>query len=168
MNTQYIVGGQVYVDRSFQQKTGLLLRIRQHGGQPGSGAVPGKKCPNFFQICGSRAVDVHPYRTVGVDINEAGDHLFPCRVIDLPGHRRVRRQQAKLSLLHGHRLLLETAVNNQYKEWKKEAREGAELLGIHLEGPFLAPAYKGAMPEHLLRQGDAGLLPGTTFFPAAS
>ena len=45
-----------------------------------------------------------------------------------------------------------------HREWKKEAREGAELLGIHLEGPFLAPAYKGAMPEHLLRQGDAGLL----------
>ena len=34
---------------------------------------------------------------------------------------------------------------------------GARLLGIHLEGPFLAPAYKGAMPQHLLRQGDAEL-----------
>ena len=34
---------------------------------------------------------------------------------------------------------------------------GARLLGIHLEGPFLAPEYKGAMPEHLLRQGDAEL-----------
>ncbi len=34
---------------------------------------------------------------------------------------------------------------------------GARLLGIHLEGPFLAPAYKGAMPEYLLREGDADL-----------
>ena len=34
---------------------------------------------------------------------------------------------------------------------------GARLLGIHLEGPFLAPEYKGAMPEHLLRKGDAAL-----------
>ena len=24
------------------------------------------------------------------------------------------------------------------------------MLGIHLEGPFLAAEYKGAMPEHLL------------------
>ncbi len=47
---------------------------------------------------------------------------------------------------------------DRYKEWRTEARAGAELLGIHLEGPFLAPAYKGAMPEHLLRHGDAGLL----------
>ena len=30
-------------------------------------------------------------------------------------------------------------------------------MGIHLEGPFLCSAYKGAMPEHLLRKGDPAL-----------
>lgn len=34
---------------------------------------------------------------------------------------------------------------------------GARLRGIHLEGPFLAPEYKGAMPESLLRAGDMEL-----------
>ncbi len=34
---------------------------------------------------------------------------------------------------------------------------GAALRGIHLEGPFLAPEYKGAMPESLLRAGDPEL-----------
>lgn len=33
----------------------------------------------------------------------------------------------------------------------------ARLLGVHLEGPFLSPEYKGAMPEALLRQGDPAL-----------
>jgi N-acetylglucosamine-6-phosphate deacetylase len=35
---------------------------------------------------------------------------------------------------------------------------GARILGIHLEGPFLSPLFKGAMPEELLRKGDAKLL----------
>lgn len=34
---------------------------------------------------------------------------------------------------------------------------GASLRGIHLEGPFLAPEYKGAMPESLLKAGDIAL-----------
>lgn len=31
---------------------------------------------------------------------------------------------------------------------------GAELAGIHLEGPFLSPEYKGAMPAELILDGD--------------
>lgn len=34
----------------------------------------------------------------------------------------------------------------------------ADLMGIHLEGPFLASEYKGAMPEYLLRTADMPLL----------
>ncbi len=45
----------------------------------------------------------------------------------------------------------------QARQAMKSPGPGARLLGIHLEGPFLAPEYKGAMPQHLLRQGDAGL-----------
>ncbi len=35
---------------------------------------------------------------------------------------------------------------------------GSQLLGIHLEGPFISCEYKGAMPKELLRDGDAALL----------
>ncbi len=35
---------------------------------------------------------------------------------------------------------------------------GAELMGCHLEGPFLAVQYKGAMPEHLLQKGSLELI----------
>lgn len=46
---------------------------------------------------------------------------------------------------------------DQAKEAMKQEGDFAHLLGVHLEGPFLAPEYKGAMPEHLLQPGDAGL-----------
>lgn len=35
---------------------------------------------------------------------------------------------------------------------------GAKLLGIHLEGPFLNPKFKGAMPENLLKKPDINLV----------
>ena len=46
----------------------------------------------------------------------------------------------------------------QIAQAMKAPSKGAQLLGAHLEGPFLAPEYKGAMPESLLRKGDAALL----------
>ncbi|ADY12413.1 N-acetylglucosamine-6-phosphate deacetylase [Sphaerochaeta globosa] len=36
-------------------------------------------------------------------------------------------------------------------------KDNPTIAGIHLEGPFLCPAYKGAMPGHLLRQCDLSL-----------
>ena len=46
---------------------------------------------------------------------------------------------------------------DRYKEWKKEAREGAELLGIHLEGPFLCYAKRGAQAAENLHKPDVPL-----------
>ena len=37
-------------------------------------------------------------------------------------------------------------------------QSGADLVVTHLEGPFLAKEYKGAMPEHLLKKNDIELV----------
>ncbi len=37
---------------------------------------------------------------------------------------------------------------------KYSIREGAELLGLHLEGPYLSPQYSGAQPKNRLRPID--------------
>ena len=153
MNTRYITGGQVYVDRSFQQKTVAMeegkLRLLPPDA-PVSGEVydaAGKKVVPGF-------IDIHTHGAVGVDVNGASAE-------DLEKISRFFAGNGTTAWLAS--VLTDTEEQtrwciDRYREWKKEAREGAELLGIHLEGPFLAPAYKGAMPEHLLRHGDAGLL----------
>lgn len=153
MNTRYITGGQVYVDRSFQQKTVAMeegtLRLLPPDA-PVSGEVydaAGKKVVPGF-------IDIHTHGAVGVDVNGA-------TAADLEKIGTFFAGNGTTAWLAS--VLTDTEEQtrwciDRYKEWRTEAREGAELLGIHLEGPFLAPAYKGAMPEHLLRHGDAGLL----------
>ena len=46
----------------------------------------------------------------------------------------------------------------EYKRWKALDHWGADLCGIHLEGPFLSEEYAGAMPKHLLLDMDLGLI----------
>lgn len=150
---EYIINGQVYIDHCFQRKTVAMeagkLRLLPPDA-PVSGQVydaAGKKVVPGF-------IDIHTHGAVGVDVNGASAG-------DLEKIGTFFAGNGTTSWLAS--VLTDTEEQtrwciDQYKAWKKEARGGAELLGIHLEGPFLASAYKGAMPEHLLRKGDAALL----------
>ena len=40
------------------------------------------------------------------------------------------------------------------KEYRAEKREGARLLGVHLEGPFIAEGYKGAQSSEYIAEPD--------------
>ncbi len=42
------------------------------------------------------------------------------------------------------------------RRWMGELRPGAQVLGAHLEGPYLNPAQKGALDPHCLRTPDDG------------
>lgn len=99
-------------------------------------------------------IDIHTHGAVGVDANGA----------DADGFEKMCRFYASqgttswlCSILTDTREQTLWAID-QYKEWKKRGHEGAELMGIHLEGPFLCAEYKGAMPEHLLKKPDMELL----------
>jgi N-acetylglucosamine-6-phosphate deacetylase len=45
----------------------------------------------------------------------------------------------------------------QIRDAMKGANNGAQILGIHLEGPFLSREYKGSMQEALLKKADPSL-----------
>lgn len=40
---------------------------------------------------------------------------------------------------------------------RRGGKDGAEILGIHLEGPFINPAKKGAHSEDLIKDFDCGI-----------
>lgn len=99
-------------------------------------------------------IDAHTHGGAGVDVNAA----------DEAGLRRIAAFFATQGVTAFNASILTDTPETTGRCLAAMARVmgdrglGAQLLGAHLEGPFLAAAYKGAMPESLLRTGDASLL----------
>lgn len=150
----YITGAEIYVDHQFQKG---VLGI--HAGMiklyPGTFQIPdGAEC---VDAQGKRLVpgfiDIHTHGAVGSDVNGSSAD-------DLEKIGKFFAGNGTTSWLAS--VLTDTKEQTEwcigeYKAYKGSEREGAQLLGIHMEGPFLSSAYKGAMPEELLRKGDASL-----------
>ncbi len=99
-------------------------------------------------------VDVHTHGAAGVDVNAA----------DEAGLRRIAAFFATQGVTAFNASVLTDTPETTEKclgaiaNVMSDRGRGAQLLGAHLEGPFLAKEYKGAMPEYLLREGDENLL----------
>ena len=155
MGETYIVNGRVYIGRRFEEKT-LCLRDGKLQVLGKNASVP--KGARMIDVCGKRVVpgfiDVHTHGAVGVDVNGASTE-------DLEKISRFFAGNGTTSWLCS--VLTDTVEQtewciDQFKAHKAGEQPTSELLGIHLEGPFLASEYKGAMPERLLRKGDPELL----------
>ena len=152
MNGTYIINGQVYIDHTFQKKTIYI--------QDGTINLLEADCQTsgtVFDAAGRRIVpgfiDIHTHGAVGVDVNGASAE-------DLEKIGKFFAKNGTTSWLAS--ILTDTEEQtsraiSQCIEYQASAGKGAQLLGIHLEGPFLSVEYKGAMPESLLRKGDAAL-----------
>ena len=148
-----ITNGQVYVDHRFQpaiiEMTDGKIKLL-----PPNAPVSGLS----FDAKGKRVVpgflDIHTHGAVGTDVNGASPEDFDKIARFFAGNGTTAFLASVLTDS-------EEQTNwciDQCRTYQKRKGEGAELLGIHMEGPFLASAYKGAMPEHLLRRGDAAYL----------
>lgn len=97
-------------------------------------------------------IDIHIHGSYGVDFNEVTTEsvIKVCKFLNSQGITSV----------------LPTILTDTEEKTLKcieiivDAKEnhGCDtILGIHLEGPFLSPDYKGAMPEHLLQKPNIEL-----------
>ncbi len=104
-------------------------------------------------------IDVHTHGAYGVDVNAAA-----CDDYERIGYFFAMEGTTSwlCSILTDTVEQVEWCIGEARKHYEAQKRNGhgnhADLLGIHLEGPFLASEYKGAMPEHLLRTADMDLL----------
>jgi len=155
MGSIFIKGAEVYIDNGFSRKTIEIIdsKTKIHDENyvlPDDGELveaSGKKIVPGF-------IDIHTHGGVGVDVNDASAD-------ELEKIGEFFAKNGTTSWLCS--VLTDTEEQtlwciDQFNEYKKKKRKGSDLVGIHLEGPFLAKEYKGAMPEFLLRKFDINLL----------
>ena len=149
MKRTRFTNGRVYVDGRFQD-TDLLVedgRIAGFGGRADETVDLGGRLlvPGFL--------DLHTHGGDGVDVNAATAE-------DLAKIGRFFARNGTTGWLCS--ILTDTEEQTLWCIGQARAAmaapiTGAQLMGIHLEGPFLSTEYKGAMPEHLLQKGNAAL-----------
>lgn len=154
MSDTYIINGQVYIDHCFQSKTIHMQNGVLHLLEPGGPLGPGQVVDAAGQRVVPGFIDIHTHGAVGVDVNGATAQ-------DLEKIGRFFASNGTTSWLAS--ILTDTEEQtrwciSQCRAYQENPGPSAQLLGIHLEGPFLAPEYKGAMPEHLLQKGCAALV----------
>jgi len=93
--------------------------------------------------------DVHTHGYFGYDTTAGGDDGLKKWAKDLPSEGVCGFCPTTLTQSHD---TLKKAVANVARV-KKENIEGAEILGIHFEGPYLDVKYKGAQPEAYIVKG---------------
>ena len=146
-----LVNGHVWQDGGFVDAP-LYLEDGMIAGAPGEDAgAEAVDMRGAYLLPG--LIDIHTHGCAGVDINAA----------DRAGYERISRFAATQGTA-GFLCSILTDSVEKTEECIRTAVDaierplpGARLLGIHLEGPFLSAAYKGAMPERLLRTGDTAL-----------
>ena len=149
MKRTLFTNGKVYVDGQFQD-TDLLVQDGRVAGFSG-------KADEVVDLGGKLLVpgflDLHTHGGDGVDVNAA-------TAGDLAKIGRFFAKNGTTGWLCS--ILTDTPEQtlwciDQAKAAMNAPITGAQLMGIHLEGPFLSVEYKGAMPEHLLQKGSAQL-----------
>lgn len=151
---KYIVNGQVYLDRRFTDATVCMedgkLTVLEAGASTADGEVFDAKglkvVPGF--------IDTHTHGAVGVDVNGATAEDLEKISVFMATKGTTAWQ---CSVLTDTQEQTEWCIN-EFKRHETMEQNGADLVGIHLEGPFLAKEYKGAMPEHLLKKNDIPLV----------
>ena len=152
MSEMLIRGGEVYLEGRFEN-TDVLI---QNGKIAAVGA--GLSAEKVIDASGLMVVpgfiDAHTHGAAGVDVNAAG----------VEGLRKIAAFFAtqgttafQASVLTDTDEVTRQCLSDIQTVMQDEGK-GAQLLGAHLEGPFLASAYKGAMPEYLLQKGNSALL----------
>lgn len=95
-------------------------------------------------------IDIHTHGANNIDVNHASVEDLH----ELSNYFASRGVTSYLPTLltDEHETMCE--IVKTISKAKKEQTTGSQILGVHMEGPFLNATYKGAMPEYLIQQSS--------------
>lgn len=149
-NTWWIRGGTVCTPDGMQQADLLVDNGRVTAVGEGLTAPGAQEVDATGLLVMPGFIDIHTHGAVGVDMNGA-DKEGLAKVSAFFASQGVTGFLPTL-LTDSHEALLQYV--HTIGMAAPEITDGAAVLGIHLEGPYLCAEYKGAMPEHLLQTPD--------------
>lgn len=93
-------------------------------------------------------IDVHSHGGYGIDNMDADPELI---------HEMTQKmlQEGITSYFPTTMTQSDENIENALAAIGEAAKKNPMIQGIHLEGPFVSPAYKGAQPEQFMRAADA-------------
>ncbi len=149
-NNIYIKNARVYFEGKFENKSvavknGRIISL----GKANSENLPELDAGGNMLMPGF--IDIHTHGAVGEDVNLADENGFG-KIAEFFASRGTTAFLASVLTDTRDNTLKILKTINRYISGQHE--NGAQLLGAHLEGPFLSKAKKGAMPEELIIDGN--------------
>lgn len=149
LKNAYIFHEGAFFQGSLKIKEGKIAALSKEEGFFEEGEV--LDCGGQMLIPGF--IDIHTHGGVGIDVNAAKEEDYK----KLSAFFASQGTTAYLASVLSDTKETTLACLGEIKKAMSQT-EGAELMGCHLEGPFLSVQYKGAMPEHLLQKGNLELI----------
>lgn len=139
--------GHRFIDTDVQVEDGKITKIRKELQDSETVDASG-----LFLVPGF--IDIHTHGGMHVDVNHADEKKLKALSTFFASQGTTSFLASVMTDTKGQTLKLLHLIG---KSVGKDLG-GASILGIHLEGPFLSPSFKGAMPEELLMKANPLLL----------
>ena len=153
-NNMLLKNALCYIDGAFFKKDIFVINGKIADFKPG---CCGFDTPEVVDCGGAYVlpgfIDIHTHGANGADVNSATKEDFT-KIASFFASKGTTAFLASV-LTDSEENTLNILSNITH--YMISGESGAALLGAHLEGPFLSPAKKGAMPEHYLKPADTRL-----------
>ncbi|MEG0841001.1 MAG: N-acetylglucosamine-6-phosphate deacetylase [Erysipelotrichaceae bacterium] len=129
-----------FIEAQIEMIDGLISTVYEYGKKPVDKDYGEKRIVPGF-------IDIHTHGAYGFDTNDANEDGLRNWMSRIPGEEGVT-SICPTTITQSEEVL--TAALKNVAKVVDEGYEGAEIVGVHFEGPYLDMVYKGAQPEQFI------------------